>query len=460
MHRPSKIVLIGAGSAVFTQGLLADFILATDLHPLEIDLVDVDEEVLGAISSVAQKMVDSRPCDIKISASTDRREVLPGADVVVTTVAVGGRRAWETDVFIPRQYGIYQPVGDTTMPGGISRALRMIPVMMEIAQDVAELCPQAYFFNYSNPMTAICTAILRETGVDVTGLCHGVLQAVEHLAKFIGEDPSDARAIGVGINHLTFLYDFRVSGRDAWGKVNEVLAWQRRNMPMPAKVTDFFSSMGRYNPARPVYYDNLFSWELYEQLGAFPAVLDRHVVEFFPERFAGGAYYGRVLGKDAYSFENVVAWGDRDHADLLLRAGGEKDLNEQSFHRSSGEHEQLVDILRSLYQDERKVFSVNRQNQGAVPNLPQDAVLEMPAVAAGRGFYPLFLADFPDQLVPILERRIQVVDLTVEAARTGDRGLVVQALLADGSVTSRETAELLADDLLRAHREYLPRFFR
>ncbi len=148
-----KIVIIGAGSAVFTQGLVADMILIGgewDLH-----LVDIDPANLEVAGNVVRRMIDAREAPIVMSTTTDRREALPHSDVVVCTFGVGGRRAWEQDVFIPREYGVFQPVGDSVMPGGISRAMRQIPVAVGIAQDVEELCPHALVINYANPMTAI-----------------------------------------------------------------------------------------------------------------------------------------------------------------------------------------------------------------------------------------------------------------------------------------------------------------
>ncbi|TET07899.1 alpha-glucosidase/alpha-galactosidase, partial [Candidatus Aerophobetes bacterium] len=149
-----KLVLIGAGSAMFTQGLIVDIIKEQSLGPWEIRLVDIDPEALKVAYNLAKKMVKAKDAHVVIKQSTDRKDLLSGADIVITTIGVGGRRAWEPDVFIPRKYGIYQPVGDTVGPGGISRAMRMIPEMKEIARDILKLCPDALFINYSNPMTA------------------------------------------------------------------------------------------------------------------------------------------------------------------------------------------------------------------------------------------------------------------------------------------------------------------
>jgi alpha-galactosidase len=454
-----KIVLIGAGSAVFTQGLVADFILSKDLGSWEIGLVDTNEKALESITKLTKKMVEEKKADIVVSTSVDRRKVLPGADVVVTTIAVGGRRGWEQDVFIPRKYGIFQPVGDTTMPGGISRALRMIPVMIDIAKDVKELCPEAYFFNYSNPMTAICQAVQRAVDINVIGLCHGVIHVEQYLAKFIGAKKNDVKSLGIGLNHLTFLYDLTVNGKDAWPAVKERLLEQKQKSGSTSSPnTENFPERGAVEPDAVFYGDNPFSWSLFERYGAFPAVLDRHVTEFFPERFPQGHYYGKVLGVDAYSLEAVIAEGDKIYQEMHEQAEGTLALNSRFFERSEGEHEQLVDILKSIYLDERKVFSVNLLNDGAVPNLPPQAVLELPAVATASGFKPLFVNDFSDVLASILRKRISVVDLTVEAALTGNRELVVEAMLADGAVQNEEMAKGLTNELLQAHQQYLPQF--
>src|SRR5262249_1055706 len=140
-----KIVLIGAGSASFTQGLVADLILAPDLGPWHLGLVDINPQALETAEGLSRRMVAARGVDMQIEAASERQRPLPNADVVVMTVGVGGRRAWEQDVLIPRQYGIFQPVGDTVMPGGISRAMRMIPALVDVARDVKALCPEALF---------------------------------------------------------------------------------------------------------------------------------------------------------------------------------------------------------------------------------------------------------------------------------------------------------------------------
>jgi len=454
----TKIVLVGAGSAVFTRGLVADMIQAPDLGPWHLGLVDVNPDALETAKGLAQRMIGAREADITIEASTDRGSVLPGADVVVTTIGVGGRRAWMADVSIPRRYGIYQPVGDTVMPGGISRAMRMIPALVEIALDVGTLCPDAWFFNYSNPMTANCWAIREATGVPVIGLCHGTFHVERQLASFIGAPAHEVTSLYVGINHLTFITDLRWKGRDAWPLVRARLAAERGQEIDLAPLRERFPEWRGAWPDAFSSSKNPFSWSLYDAYGAYPAVNDRHVVEFFPERFPEGRYRGRTLGVDVFSIEETIASGDRAYAAMRAQAVGDAPLDEAVFERGPGEHEQLLDILRSIQRDGRRVYPANLPNGGAVPNLPADAVLELPAVATATGLRPIQILDLSAPLAAILCRKLAATRLIVDAALSGDRGLFVEALLADGAVTDRDIAARLTDDLLEAQREYLPDF--
>jgi alpha-galactosidase len=447
-----KIVLVGAGSAVFTRGLMADLILSPELGPWEVGLVDPDPAALQTAEGLSRKMAAARGAPITIHASTDRRDLFPGADVVVLTVGVGGRRAWEVDVEVPRKYGIYQPVGDSVLPGGLSRALRTIPALVDIARDVQALCPDALFFNYSNPMTANCAAIRKATGLEVVGLCHGVFDVERELAAYIGAPHHEVTSLYAGLNHLTFIFDLRWKGQDAWPIVRERLERERRE-PGPS------TGLGHTFADKKRAADNPFSWSLFEAYGAYPSANDRHVVEFFPERFPHGAYYGLTLGVDAFSMKEVIASGDARYEAMRAQALGEMPLDVEIFNRTVGEHEQLLSILRSMAYDERRIFNVNVPNGGTVPNLPENAILEVPAVATATGLRPIQIPDFSDLLAGIIRRKLTAVDLTVEAALTGSRRLMVEALLADGAVADPATAWTLAEDLLQAQRQYLPRFF-
>jgi len=205
-----KVVVIGAGSAMFTRGMVADLI--RHKWDAELALVDIDPQALAVAEKLSALMIGSEAAPIRLTANTDRRAVLRDATAVICTIGVGGRRAWEQDVFIPRKYGIYQPVGDSVAPGGTSRALRMIPAMVEIAKDVQDLAPEALFFNYGNPMSAVCRGVRKATGADMVGLCHGVFHGERYLADALGLPVGSLRGSYAGMNHLAWFTGLRQDG--------------------------------------------------------------------------------------------------------------------------------------------------------------------------------------------------------------------------------------------------------
>jgi alpha-galactosidase len=276
-------------------------------------------------------MITAKAAPITLAASVDRRDVLRGATAVICTVGVGGRRAWEQDVFIPRRHGIFAPVGDTVGPGGTSRALRMIPPMVAIARDVLDLAPDALFFNYGNPMAPVCRAIRKATGANVVGLCHGVIEVARYLAEALGVPLSALDHTAVGLNHLTWFVAVRAHGQDALPRLRQMAA------------------------QKTAFDDNPFSWSLLELFGAFPAVLDRHVTEFFPQFFREGHYYGKTLGVDAINFEQYIVWGDQIYAEMRKAAFGPEPLGQDFFDRLSGEHEQVIDIIASIRDGSGKI---------------------------------------------------------------------------------------------------------
>lgn len=451
-----KIVLIGAGSAVFTKGLVADFIQA-GFGKWEIAMCDINPEILESVVRLTKKMVEQKQADILITSSTERTALLPGADFVVVTIAVGGRRAWEQDVIIPRKYGIYQPVGDSIMPGGISRAQRMIPAMIDIARDVMRLCPNAHFFSYSNPMTAIVTAVRRATGAKIIGLCHGVIYGEKYLARMMGVDVKRITTVGVGLNHLTFFYDIRVDGMDVRQTLLDIVERQRKDAEKHGHEYNFFNSQ-LDDTEIPHFMDNPLSWDLYQRIGGLPAVVDRHAVEFFPERYPNGKFFGRQFGIDAFPIEEVIARGEKTYRDMLNQGDVEGEVEAKLFNRSEGEHEQLVEMIHSLLYDERKTFSVNIPNEGAVKGLPDDAVLEIPGIATGLGFCPMVVQNFGGAMKAIIMKRLAPVEVTVEAALTGSRKLWAEAMMLDGAVTDYKTAEALVEDYMAEHGAYLPQY--
>lgn len=452
-----KIVLIGAGSAMFTRGMVADMIKRK--MNSELALVDIDPAALAAAEKLAAKMFALRKSPVKMTAATDRRQVLKGATVVICTIGVGGRRAWEQDVFIPRKYGIYQPVGDSVMPGGTSRSLRMIPAMVDIARDVLDLAPQALFFNYGNPMGPVCRGVRKATGANLVGLCHGVFHVAGYLARVLGTPPEALRYTALGVNHLTWFTELRVKGQDAMPRLLKIAEQKLAQGVSAGNLGTRFLEDGSAQQAQQIPIEDPFTWQLQKLFNAFPAVLDRHVTEFFPHLFAGqGSYYGKTLGVESYSFEGTIAYGDKIYNEMRQDALSRKPLGKNYLALIQGEHEQVFDIIDSIRNDAGRVYSVNLPNGGQIPNLPRAVVVEAPAAADGSGLRPIMQQPLPAGLAGTLATRLMWQETIVEAALEGSRAKFIQALLLDGAVNSIDMAAKLADDLLKAQAAYLPQF--
>jgi len=445
------MVLIGAGSAVFTRGLVAD--LLDSGWEAELRLVDINPEALKVAEGLARKMIAGRRAPVQVKASVDRRDVLRGATAVITTIGVGGRRAWEQDVFVPRKHGVYQPVGDSVGPGGTSRALRMIPAMVDIARDVLDLCPDALFFNYGNPMTAVCRGVRKATGAPMVGLCHGVPWVGRYLARALGIDHRDFTYNAVGLNHLTWFVEAWHKGVDVMPRLREIAAQRVAGQTAgDTGLRDFDSGHAAS--------DEPFSWWLMNHFGAFPSCLDRHVSEFFLWLFPHGKYLGGTLGVDRIAFEPVIAGGDKGYEEMKRNAMSGEPLGPDYYKRGEGEHEQVLEIIGSIRANDGRVYSANLPNQGQVPNLPLGAVLEAPARADAAGLKPVCQKPLPSGVAGTMAARLAWVEVTAEAALDGDRDKFIQALVLDGAVDSFDVAARLADDLLRAQAEYLPQFGR
>ena len=452
-----KIVLIGAGSAMFTRGMVADLIASNIRCTLA--LVDIDPDALAIAQQLAKKMISARKATITLEAFQDRRKALPGATVVITTIGVGGRRAWELDVFIPRKYGLFYPVGDSVGPGGTSRALRMIPPMIAIARDILELAPDALFFNYANPMAPICRAVRKTTGANVVGLCTGTWDTALYLAKALNADFTDLSYTVAGINHLTWFTGVWLHGVDVMPRLHQIAAQRLARVaealenaktgkaPIPHCNSPFESS-----------YDFPFSWQCVQWFDAFPAPQDRHITEFFPQLFRTGAYYGKQLSVNEFSFEGTIADGDRIYAEMRTDAFSSQALTESYFQKLGGEHEQAVGIIQAIRSNSTRSYFANLPNTGQVPNLPLDAVVETSAITTGTGIDAIVQPALSSALLGTLSTRYQWVETVVEAAIEASRAKLIDALILDGGVQSPDQAVALADEFLDAHKKYLPTY--
>jgi len=435
------IVLLGVGSTYFTRGIVESLI--TKGGEWDVRLVDIDPECLEIATLLSKRLVEVYDASVTVTGSLDRCEVLPGADAVVSTIGVGGRRAWEKDVAIFRQFNVYQSTGDTYGAGGVSRALRTIPVLVEVARDIERLCPDALFINFTNPMTVNCRAVAKTTSTNIVGLCYGVTYYEHWLAKFIGVPWKEVRCRAIGVNHFTWITDFQYEGRDAWPLVRQ-------------KMEERADS--------PEVEGQPYTWELFRMFDAFPCVGDGHICEFVPGWQGQGAYYGKTFGVDAghSSFEAYAAGFDKVFDEMADQAYGRAPVTKSEVD-TTGEtfkdEDLFIDVLNASMGEDEIFRTVNLPNIGQASNLPQGAVLEATTFISGAGLEPLCFGELPPGISAILQRIVSTQELTVEAALRADRQLAVQALVAGETVRTEAEAEKMMDVIMDTHREYLPQFF-
>jgi alpha-galactosidase len=443
-----SIVLIGAGSTVFTPGLITDLASSRTFDGWTVHLVDLNGEAADTMARVGRRVAEARGADLTFVPHTDRREALQGARFVTTTIAVGAADGWRLDVEIPAKYGIAQTVGDSVGPGGVLRALRHVPEVVAIAQDVADLAPEAQLVNYSNPLTANVRGITSQTDVSAVGLCHGTMHTLSKLAADLGVPSGEVHAVFAGLNHLCWLLDLRRGADDLYPRLRELVAARAGDRDAPST-----SEEGVHLAV---------SADLDRTFGRYPAPGDRHVAEFFP-------WY--LKGEDgAPADDGNLPWGLQGGRDDTMRYIGEKsDLWEQLHAQADGtaplpetdnqEAERLVAIAEAIVTGRDHVeLAVNVPNQGKIPNLPPEAVVEVPAVVGAAGITGLGVGPLPSAIAAVLTARSQQQEITVQAALRGDRALALQALALDPLVPSPTVAAGILDDAVAAHGGALDRF--
>lgn len=436
-----RMVLIGAGSTVFTPGLLHDLAVSPVFADWTVHLVDLDGDAAQTMARVGRRIVAEHRSGLVVHAHTDRREALPGADLVATTIAVGSAAGWRADLDVPLRHGIPQTVGDSVGPGGVLRALRHVPELVAIAQDVADLAPRARLVNYSNPLTANVRGVTRNTGVPVIGLCHGSMHTRTQLCRELGVHPAAVSATFVGLNHLCWLTDIRSGGVDLYPRVRQLVR-------DPSRVGGAFGVHGRV------------SADLLDRFGLYPSPGDRHVAEFFADYLAARA-------------DGDLAWDLQDGLDATLHYIGEKsELWDRLREQAAGtraldppetagnqEAERLVSIAEALVTGRDQLeLAVNVTNAGAVDNLPPWAVVEVPAVVGAGGVTPVGVGPLPAGIAELLTARAEQQELVVEAALSGSRSTALAALAQDPLVPDTATATAILDDAVVAHAPRLDAF--
>jgi alpha-galactosidase len=433
----TKIVLIGAGSASFGAGTLCDLYAARDhLWGSTLALVDIDAEALATMAAVARRLNAATGEPFTIEASTERREVLPGATFVILSVAVRRNERWRLDFEIPLRHGVKQVLGENGGPGGLFHCMRNIPIILDICRDVEALCPEALVLNYTNPEGRICLAATRYTNLQFVGLCHGIGMAQTAWSRVLGLPAGEIDLKAAGLNHFTWVLDarHRDTGEDLYPAFRTKLAQENTGEVQLGPRYSFGIRLSRY---------------LTKTFSLWPSCSDDHVGEYL-------SYAWEYCGLHGYDFAAADAGADAQWARLRRQAAGTEPVDDL-LERRSGERAApiIVGVLENTHQYE---LAVNVPNRGLIPNLPAWAVVEVPASVDASGVHGVHVGPLSEPIAAMCRTQIAVQDRAIEAAVHGDRSAALQALLLDPVISSISQAEAILEEMLEVHRTFLPQF--
>lgn len=433
-----KITFIGAGSTVFAKNVLGDVLLTPSLHEAQIALYDINEERLKEselmLRTINQNCNQNRAT---IRSYTDRKEALRDATFVVNAIQVGGYEpSTVIDFEIPKKYGLQQTIGDTMGIGGIFRALRTIPVMLEFAREMEEVCPDAWLLNYTNPMAMLTMAVLKATKIKTVGLCHSVQVCVPDLFKGLGiqddYDLNDFQWKIAGINHMAWLLEINYQGEDFY----PVIRQKALEMTLP--------------------HADAVRYELMRNFGYYVTESSEHNAEYHP--YFIKSKYPELIERFAIPIDEYLRR-------CVAQIAGWEEQRDAIVHNGELTHVRSLEyasyIMDAIVTGKPTMIAGNVMNNGLISNLPTDSCVEVPCLVDKNGVQPTFVGDLPTQLAALNRTNINVQQLTVEAALTLERDKIYQAALLDphtNSELSIDDIRHLVDDLIEAHGDYLPEY--
>jgi alpha-galactosidase len=436
----TKIAFIGAGSIGFTRGLVRDLLTFPLLEDATISLMDINAERLEFARKSVQRIVDMGQYPAHVETTMDRAEALAGADAVLITILAGETEVWRHDIEIPKQYGVDINVGDTRGPAGIFRALRTIPVMVEIAHDMERLCPDATMLNYTNPMAMLCRAMQRESNIQLTGLCHSVQGTAGMLAGWIGAPLEEITYTCAGINHMAWYLDYRWNGKDAYPLIWEAVS------------------------TRPeVYQEEIVRNEMFLHLDYYVTESSGHNSEYNawfrkrPDLIEKYCTHGTGWNPGEYAY----ILKEYQQRDQTWKAETEKWFaSDQPISLERG-HEYAAYIINALQGGEPFQFNGNVPNTGLITNLPSGACVEVPVWVSKKGFEAVHVGALPPQCAALTSLSAQIEEMAVEAALSGDPRLVFQAILNDpltAACLSMAEIKQMVNQMFEQNRAHLPQF--
>ena len=423
----AKISLIGAGSVVFARRLLQDIVCVPELSDSVISLMDTDVERLDLMGKFAQKLVRDTETNIKVEMTPDRRQSLSESDYVLTTIRVGD--SYERDIGIPLKYGVDQSVGDTVGPGGVFKALRTVPMLLEICEDIEDVAPNATLLNYTNPMAISCWAISEATDVATIGLCHSVQHTTADLAEYIGASKERVKAWVAGINHLAWFLRFELDGQDAYPQLFEAMD----------------------NPE--IFSRDTVRFEIMRQFGFFVTESTRHMSEYTPYfRTSESTINAFKLDQIPAGLKRRTTRVDDHYAQLSEDVYTERILTAQSS------DEYACRIIEAMESDRPTVINGNVPNVGLIDNLIDRSSVEVPILIDKLGFHPMVVGELPGQLAALSRSNQAVQQMATQSILDGDREAAFHAVALDpltSAVLSLGDIRRMFDDMWYAHGDEL-----
>jgi len=462
--QPTKITVLGAGSASFGLNTIGSLLKSPQLHGSELALVDLNPQTLEWMTRLAERVNRDWDCGMTIGSYTRHQDALPGTNFVISAIEVPPReKLWQMDYEIPLRHGVRQPYAENGGPGGFAHAARNILPLLKIAHDMEEACPQAWFINFSNPMVRICDAINRYSKIKVIGLCHQIHAAYGMAGYLMADqlgikvppgkfsthaDPVYWELLGKVAHQAEQVIDIKAAGLNHFSWVMDIREKQSGVDLYPALREAWKNSDPQVEP---------LTRRVFEAFGLMPVPGDEHLDEYLPWCSDPITKPWEKLDLELYDWEARALNRTDGHASIRRMGDGLEPLDELHEADSEGASE-VVQALAGAGNDYH--LAVNLPNQGQISNLPMGAIVETPALLSGMGPLPLSMGAFPEGIAELMRREITVGQLCVDAAVHGDRQLALQCLLLDPVITDLDVAKDILDDYLTTYRDLLPQFWK
>lgn len=464
MPFPTKITVIGAGSASFGENTLSAIMASPKLRGSALALVDRNPESLDIVRRLAERLNREWDCGMKISAHTHHAEALPGSQFVVSAIEVGPREElWKSDFEIPLKYGVRQPYAENGGPGGFAHAARNIGPVMQIVRDMEQACPDAWFINYTNPMVRICDAVNRYSRIKAVGLCHQIYIGYTFVGLVIGKDlgldiPEGITGMHADVmqaplheqikKQIIPLVDIRAAGTNHFSWILSIRKRDTGEDLYPLFRQRWESFDPQFEP---------LTRRVFDAFGLFPVPGDTHLCEYLPWLANPITKPWEKYNIRLYDWDTAAALRDFGLNRLENMANGDLSIDALKDTDSEGALEMIENIAGA---GNHYHLAANLPNMGQIANLPLGATVETPVVVDGAGIHPVHVGALPEPIAELCRRELFAAQLCVDSAIEGDRQKALQCLLLDPVISDIEQAKAILDDYLISYKEFLPQYWK